>query len=355
MQSRSTSSEPPQGLTRPTASNAPRGAPAPANGHRQAIRPIFLLSPPRAGSTLVQRVLGAHSEIATVSEPWLLLPLLAPLHPGLPASGVRDPLVARALEDFCGELPQGRDDYRAAVRDLTLRLYARAAGRTSGFFLDKTPVYHLVVDEIARTFPEARLVFLWRHPLSIVASAAELWDGGRWEVNRYVLALFQSIADLAPAYSRHRERALAVRYEDLVGGGTSAWQRLMSGLGLELEPGQLERFGEVELNGRMGDPLAAEPGSVLSAESIDRWREVVANPVRKAWCARYLRWIGAERLAAMGYDLGRLLGELDAVKGSLSGSAADLRSLGGSLARELVRARVPPHSGGPSTWRALLR
>ena len=39
-------------------------------------RPLFLLSLPRAGSTVVQRVLAAHEGIATASEPWVLLPQL---------------------------------------------------------------------------------------------------------------------------------------------------------------------------------------------------------------------------------------------------------------------------------------
>ena len=37
------------------------------------------------------------------------------------------------------------------------------------------------------------------------------------------------------------------------------------------------------------------------------------NPVRKAWCHRYLRWIGQERLAVMGRVLDVLIAELDAL------------------------------------------
>ena len=38
--------------------------------------PIFIFSLPRAGSTLLQRVLMGHPEIASIAEPWLLLPLM---------------------------------------------------------------------------------------------------------------------------------------------------------------------------------------------------------------------------------------------------------------------------------------
>jgi len=40
---------------------------------------IFLISQPRAGSTLSQRMLGSHPDIYTVSEPWLMLHPLYPL------------------------------------------------------------------------------------------------------------------------------------------------------------------------------------------------------------------------------------------------------------------------------------
>ena len=47
------------------------------NGSAHPIRPLFLLSLPRSGSTLVQRVLARSPQIATASETWLLMPFLA--------------------------------------------------------------------------------------------------------------------------------------------------------------------------------------------------------------------------------------------------------------------------------------
>jgi hypothetical protein len=318
-----------------------------------AIQPVFLLSAPRSGSTLVQRVLAAHDEVATTSEPWVLLPLLSPLAGELPVTGPREELVSEALHDFVGALPEGDTEYRAGAREMALRLYAAAAGRDEGYFLDKTPLYHLIVDEIAATFPDARLIFLWRSPLAVIASSVELWDDGRWEVNRYVMALFQSVQDLVPAYLRHRERAIAVRYEDLL-AGPEAWSGLMDALGLSFDPTQLTRFTDVSLNGHKGDPVGVRRYSALSREPLEKWRRTISNPVRKAWCRRYLRWIGPERLAVMGYDLDRLLAELDGIETSLDRAPADLGALGASLARDLVRARVPGHAGAPSAWRMLL-
>jgi hypothetical protein len=54
------------------------------------------------------------------------------------------------------------------VHDFGIDLYTRAAGEAR-YFLDKTPRYHYVVDDLFRVFPEAKTIFLWRNPLAIVA------------------------------------------------------------------------------------------------------------------------------------------------------------------------------------------
>ena len=60
--------------------------------------------------------------------------------------------MVQAVEDFCREL--GIDDYFEEMRTFALRLYAKATNGAARYFLDKTPRYHLVVDEVIRLFPE---------------------------------------------------------------------------------------------------------------------------------------------------------------------------------------------------------
>jgi hypothetical protein len=320
-----------------------------------SLRPLFIFSGPRSGSTLVQRILASHSQVATASEPWVLLPLLAPLYNRLPAPGPRDPLVRDAVEDFVAQLPRGRDDYRSAAREMALSLYAKAAQRDVAYFVDKTPPYHLIVDEVVETFPEGRFVFLFRNPLSVVASAVELFDAGRWEVTRYHMALFQSVADLVPASRRHADRAMTVRFEDLVDGDTAPWRRLVDYLGLPWEPAMLDSFAQVQLRGRKGDQTGTRHYTALSTEPLEKWRSSLNNHVRRAWCERYLRWIGEERLATMGYDLGELLEQLGSMRLDRGGNWGDAGRLATSLVRELAKPRLPVFAGRTSVWRALLR
>ena len=34
-------------------------------------------------------------------------------------------------------------------------------------------------------FPDAKVIFLWRNPLAVVASIVETWTKGKWNVDRW--------------------------------------------------------------------------------------------------------------------------------------------------------------------------
>ena len=51
--------------------------------------------------------------------------------------------------------------------------------------------------------------------------------------------------------------------------------------------------------------------SLKPARSIvEKWKNTLRNPLRKWWIRSYLDWLGADRLAVMGYDLDTLLSDL---------------------------------------------
>jgi hypothetical protein len=143
------------------------------------VEPIFILSLPRSGSTLLQRALAMYPEVATTSEPWLMLALLAPLHPGTPGDVGWQRTLNTAVGEFIAELPVGERQYLAAAGRFAGDLYAGAASDQTRYFLDKTPPYHWVADELVETFPEGRFIFLWRPPLAVASSIFETWCGAR--------------------------------------------------------------------------------------------------------------------------------------------------------------------------------
>jgi Sulfotransferase family len=294
------------------------------NDPDRRITPIFVFSLPRSGSTLTQRILATHPGVATASETWILLPFLySRRREGLYAEyGHR--VAIKAVEDICEALPGGPADYLGEIRDLALRLYARLAGPNARYFVDKTPRYHVLASQIMRMFDDAHFVFLWRNPLAVISSIVETWGHGAWNLYEFEFDLFDGLASLTAACLDAGNRALSIRYEDLVGEASDARERLFAHLELGFDDSRTGTFKTVTLAGRMGDHTGSGRYFALSQEPMDKWKATLASPVRKAWCRRYLRWIGRPRLRTMGYDIDELLRELDSIPTRLTTVPSDL-------------------------------
>jgi hypothetical protein len=302
-----------------------------------SVTPAFLLSQPRAGSTLVQRVIAAHPQVATASEPWFLLPLAYSLREEGERAEYWHTLAAQATQDFAAELPGGRAEYLAALGDVARRLYGKASKDGATIFLDKTPHYHFIVGELLEMFPEARFVFLWRNPLAVAASLLRTFRRGRFEPALFEGALFVGVENLVAGLAAAGERGISVRYEDLVTGDAAGWRLVMAHLGLSFDEGQIERFGEVELRGRYGDPGTESREGVLRADPTATWVSFYAGTVRQRWARRYLAFIGADGLAAMGYEREALERQLERAPGRFPGTAVD--AWRAARARRVARRR----------------
>ena len=95
--------------------------------------------------------------------------------------------------------------------------------------------------------------------------------------------------------------------------------------------------------------------TVVTDASLDHWRAVLCNPFRRRWARGYLDWIGAERLALMGYDAAELRAQLEAAPVSAKRLLSDLpRAAYGVLDRVLeldVLRRKWSTAGGASIGR----
>ena len=278
------------------------------------IKPIFIFSLPRSGSTLLQRVLATHDEISTAAEPWLLLPFLYALKKEGTYAEYSHTSAQIAVRDFCKELPGGEHDYLSAVRTVMLELYANAAISDAVYFLDKTPRYALVSEDILRMFSgDSKSIFLWRNPLAIIASMIESFNDGKWYIFHSKIDLYDGMERLIQAYEENSSTVMSVKYESLVNEPVDTLLRITEFLQIEYKKSAVDFFSDVKFQGSMGDPVGVKEYNKISSDSLDKWKKTLASPVRKAWCRRYLCWLGRGRLEVMGYDLDELLDELNQI------------------------------------------
>ncbi|MGI9290615.1 MAG: sulfotransferase, partial [Gammaproteobacteria bacterium] len=90
---------------------------------------VFIISQPRSGSTLLQRILGAHTEIAISSEPWIML------HPvyGLREQGISTDYSAdwavRGVTEFLDNYTDGQEVYDDGIRAFAQTIYLNAMAK----------------------------------------------------------------------------------------------------------------------------------------------------------------------------------------------------------------------------------
>jgi hypothetical protein len=264
---------------------------------------------PKSGTTLVQRVLARHHQISSTSEPWILLPPLHVLQPRGSVSeyGVRS--CRDAIKRLMQELPGGRENYLHAVAAMARTIYESLSTERSLYFLDKTPRYHLIAKDIVDAFPDARFLFVWRNPLSVMASSI-LHNGDCLRRLRYAeFDLTHGTQNLVSSSTAAGARAIAIRYEDFVTSPEHVIGNVMTFLKLDYDPAQIESFSEMKFNGDRNGVDRTR----IEISSLHRWRSVLDTPVRRAFAKRVLDRIDGDALCAQGYDKDDLSKEIAAL------------------------------------------
>lgn len=272
---------------------------------------IFVISPPRSGSTMLQRMLASHSAISTHPEPHLITPLAYLGYYDCVERAPYDAVnAAQAQREFVEALPRGEADYLDALRAMTDTLYDRVLAPThKRYFLDKTPAYALVLPFLVRMYPRAKYIVLTRHPGAIVHSVAHSFFGGDYAaaqaanpiIERYIPAMARFITQAPVPF-------VQVAYEALVADPQGQMQALSAFLGLAFEPGCVEYGAHKHIAKSFGDPVGVAKHTRPVATSVDTWaQDFNARPDVLAQFERSCRRLEPAALSAFGYPLETLL------------------------------------------------
>ena len=271
-------------------------------------RLAFVIGSPRSGSTLLARMLGSHSAILGRPEPHLLTPLA---HLGYFAKVDKAPydavLAAESTRQFVADLPAGEDDYVAACRAYADVLYQRMLATAPGkrLFLDKTPAYALILDFIARIYPDARYVVLTRHPLAIFSSFAEsFFDGDYRAAHEYNPILERYVPAIARFLRQGKVATHHVVYERLVSDPAPHLAGIFAFLGLRDEPEAVNYGKSAPVAQGLGDPIGVQKHSRPSTESLEKWAvEIASRPERVDLCRQIIARLSPDDLALWGHPL----------------------------------------------------
>ena len=265
-------------------------------------RLIFVISAPRSGSTVLMRILNAAPGIVGRPEFHLLPPLA---HLGLWRTVERAPFdslqAQQAMAALVRDLPGGEADYVAACRAYADALYGgvlATAPAGTQFVVDKTPANALVLPELRRLYPAAKVIVLTRHPAAVFVSYAEAFFDGDFEAAaRFNPILSRYLPAIARFLAEDQGPNLHVRYEDLLSEPTVVLEKISAFVGITV-PDEALQYGQVPGPEGLGDPQAGRLGRLEARPQ--RWKTAMADPVKRAVMQRQLVGVSAAELAVWG-------------------------------------------------------
>ena len=247
--------------------------------------PIFIISLPRSGSTLLEQMLGSHSDIEPIGE--------LPYVPALLRSVME--VHTRRGQITVPELVNRLDPAEAtAIGTEYLRRAALHRARDTGAFLDKLPHNWSNILFIRRILPQAKFIDIRRSAMDCCfsnftqsfsrahAASFALRDIGQCYVDN--VRLMDHLATAAPDLVHH------VSYEQLIEQPETELRAIFNYLGLEWENAPLNFH---QLDRVVRTPSAEQVRRPLNREGVDTWLP-------------YAQWLGPLREA-----LGKLAIDVD--------------------------------------------
>lgn len=276
---------------------------------------IFLFSLPRSGSTLLQRILMAHKDIASVAEPWLMLPFCYAFKKEGILTEYGHAACYAAFEDFINNLPYQSKDYYSSLQVFAKSLYEKHCKNDELYFLDKTPRYYNIIPEISEVFPDAKFIFLFRNPVHILASIINTWCNGRIKcLYAYYRDLHEGIHLLSLGYEKLKDKSYAVQYEKFVANPEKYIKEICEYLEIEYDESMMNNFVNSDTKGRMGDPTGVKEYKKISTDSLEKWEKTFNSYYKKLFVIRYIKSLNTEDLLILGYNKEKILTELDLIE-----------------------------------------
>jgi hypothetical protein len=180
--------------------------------------PVIVFSPPRSGSTLLRVVLNSHPKLHAPHE----------THVRMLTLDMRGkPTVVRAQKGF----GLNRADLEHLLWDRLLHRELQLSGKE--IIVEKTPANVFVWKRLATCWPDARFIFLLRHPASIATSWHE-GDPPRRPMSKAIPHTLKYMETLEVA--RANLPGVTVRYEDLTSDPQTQTKRICEYLGIPWDP-----------------------------------------------------------------------------------------------------------------------
>jgi len=259
---------------------------------------------PRSGSTMLQKILGAHEKVYTRSEPWVMLHPLSLFRTYSVSADYDQRIAANAIDDFLEDISRAKDTrrkYFSTIRASFLKLYDQHLKKAKKeYFLDKTPRYYLVFDELRETYPNAKFIILKRNPLAVFCSILDTWLGRDFdELTKFKVDLDLGVEFMSRDFSNY-ENCLTIKYEDLLENPENLTEELFDFLNVSVDLSCINY--DNKSNWKYGDQGSVYDKDTPDLQHADKWKDTICKEDYSFLSMDYIQRIGREQFEATGYN-----------------------------------------------------
>jgi len=249
-----------------------------------------------------------HKDISSVSEPWLLLPLIYTLKARKVKVEYNAGTCRRAIKDLINNLPNKKQSYNESLKKFVFDLYGKLDKKESFYFIDKTPRYYYIIPEIAEIFPNAKFIFLFRNPLGALASVMKTWNNDTLDWGDHHDDFNKGIISLVQGYEKLKNKSIFINYESLVARPEASINKILNYLNLDCNKEILNNFISSNL-GKMGDPKRNKE-SFINPELANRWKTYFNDSEKNQFAINYISTLPNDVFKKMNYSKAALINEL---------------------------------------------
>ncbi len=242
-------------------------------GHLDTATPLFVVGPPRTGTTLLARLLNAHPLVLMTNETAVFLFFCESIRRS--RVGVKAGILwGKEYHELWSEhlekaaLPMIRSYYEAIASQ-----EHRGSLRYWG---DKHPHHDVCIPFLLEHYPDARFIFTQRDPRDSICSICEM---NHWHFEK-ALTVWRNMSErYEKAFASFGpDRLYRITYEDLVHDGRGEITALLEWLDLDMDPHLQEALRHYQMHDAHERTQARVD---FKKKSIGRWRSELTDHDRQ--------------------------------------------------------------------------
>ena len=275
---------------------------------------VFLIGPPRSGTTLLSVLLSNAPEIYCPPERWVALAIHRLVSS---PSGMWPPMSDEYLTGVAMHDALAPDERIGMAREFLHSAYNwwLQQDNAASIFVDKTPRYFKILPFLQRTFANARFIFISRNPLDIAGSHKQRWGvdlsallaSESWDTAFDIFCASKIILDAKQHSSANCHH---LYYEQLVAEPEQTLRQMFDFLGVPFLPAYLNYQNP---SSRSAAQRASSVGdqvlwtrTEINSDSVDSWKSrLSANETTLV-----AGIIGKETFTRLGYEFPDAAGDL---------------------------------------------